>query len=240
MVGYKALATLDITPVLHDGIVIKPSTNVCNFSVIFDSELLMSDHVSSVTRTCFYHLRQLRFVRHSLTPDCAKMLVHAFVSSNENYCNSSLYGATAQITRRFQAIMNAAARLICGLKQSDHIMPAVKDELHWFPISQRVKYKIALLVYKCLHGIGPAYLIDYCTALTLADRHHQLRSVTRGDLILPPTRTKRIGLRSFHFSGPAVWNSVPMYIRDVNLTLHQFKQILKHYLFCIAYDITYS
>ena len=136
--------------------------------------------------------------------------------------------------------MNVAACLICGLKRFNHIMPAVRDELHWLPISQRVDYKVGLLVYKCLHGIGPAYLTDYCTALTVVDRYHQLLSVTMGDLIFPWTRTKRIGLRSFHSFGPAVWNSLPMYFRDVNLTLPQFKQLLKHYLFCVAYDITYN
>ena len=213
---------------------------VHNLGVIFYSELSMSEHVSSITRSFFYHLRQLRFVRHSLTHDCAKMLVHAFVCSKVDYSNSLLYGATAQVTCRFQAVMNAAARLICGLKRFDHIMPAVRDELHWLPISQRVDYKVALLVYKCLLGIGPAYLTDYCTALTVADRHHQLSSVTKGDLILPRTRTKRIGLQSFHSSSPALWKSLQMYIRDINLTLPQFKQPLKHYLFCIAYDITYN
>ena len=102
-----------------------------------------------------------------------------------DHCNSLLYGAIAQVTRRSQAVMNAAACLICGLKLFNHIMPAMRDELHWLPISQRVDFKVALLCYKRLHGTGLAYLTDYCTALTVADRHHQLRSVTRGDLILP-------------------------------------------------------
>ena len=168
------------------------------------------------------------------------MLVHTFVSSKVNYSNSLLYSATAQVTRRLQAVMKAAARLICGFKRFDHIMPAVRDELHWLLVSQRVDYKVVLLVYKCLHGIGPAYLTDYCTALTVADCHHQLRSVTRGDLILPRTRTKRIGPRNFHSFGPAVWNSLPMYTRDSNLTLPHFKQHFKHYIFCIAYGITNS
>ena len=134
----QRLATLDITPFrLHDGTegtVIKPSTSVRNFGVIFDSELSMSEHVCSVTRTCFYHLRLLRFVRNSLKPDCAKMLVHAFVSSKVDYCNSLLYGATAQVTRRLQAVMNAAARLISGFKRFNHIMPAVRDELQRLPV----------------------------------------------------------------------------------------------------------
>ena len=83
----------------------------------------------------------------------------------------------------------------------------------------------------CLHGPGAAYLTDYCTALIVADRHYQLRSVTRGDLILPRTITQHIGLRTFHSSGPVLWNLLPMYIRDVNLTLPRFKQHLKHYLY---------
>jgi hypothetical protein len=112
----QRLATLNIAPVcLHDGTVIKPSSSVRSLGVILDSELSMAEHVNSVTRMCFYHLRQLRFVRHSLTPDCAKMLVHAFISSKVDYCNSLLYGATAQVTRRLQAVMHASARMICGL-----------------------------------------------------------------------------------------------------------------------------
>ena len=127
----QRLATLDITPVrLHEGTVIKPSTSVRNLGVIFDSELSMLEHVSSVTRAYFYHLQQLRFVRYSLIPDCAKMLVHAFFSSKVDYRNSLLYSATAQVTRRLQVVMNAVARLIGGLKRFDHIMPAVKDKLH--------------------------------------------------------------------------------------------------------------
>jgi hypothetical protein len=92
-------------------------------------------------------------------------------------------------------------------------------------------------VYKCLHGTGPVYLNECCTAVTAAVRHHHLRSVTRGDLLDPRTNTRRYGMRSFRSSGPAVWNSLPYYIRDCNLTLDQFKQILKQHLFCIAYDI---
>ena len=30
--------------------------------------------------------------------------------------------------------------------------------LHWLPISYRIQYKILLLVYKCLNGMGPDYL----------------------------------------------------------------------------------
>jgi hypothetical protein len=41
------------------------------------------------------------------------------------------------------------------------------------------------------------------------------------------TRTRRYEPRSFRSSGPAVWNSLPLYIRDYNLSMEQFKQHLK-------------
>ena len=49
------LAAIHIAPLhLHDGTVIAPSINVYNLRAIFDCEMTMSDHVNSVTHTCFY------------------------------------------------------------------------------------------------------------------------------------------------------------------------------------------
>ena len=52
------------------------STTVSDLGVLIDRQLSMADHVSSLCRSCFFQLRQLRLVRSSLTPDAAKMLVH--------------------------------------------------------------------------------------------------------------------------------------------------------------------
>ena len=50
------LATFDtLAPLrLHDGTLVTPSTSVPNLGVIFDNELLLVNHVNSVTRSCFY------------------------------------------------------------------------------------------------------------------------------------------------------------------------------------------
>ena len=135
-----------------------------------------------------------------------------------------------------QAVLNAAARLVCGLGRVDHITPAMRNDLPWLPVRQRIEYKIALLVYKCLHGAAPLYLSDYCAAITETNRQHNLRSISRGDLLQPRTWTHRLDPRSFRSSGPSVWNSLPVTVRDNSLTLGQFKQHLKHHLFCAACD----
>ena len=222
--------------VRHDGTMVTPATSVRNLGVVFDNELTMVQHVNAVTSSCFYQLRQLRFVRRSLSLETAKLFVHAFISSRIDYCNSIVYGASGHVTRKLQSVLHAAARLITGLRRFDHITPVLRDDLHWLPVEQRIEYKIALLVYKCLHAAGPQYLREHCTSLCVDTLYHHLRSVSRGDLHYPRTTTRRFGPRSFRLSGPVIWNSIPHNIRN-SPTLSQFKQLLKHYLFCKGYNI---
>jgi len=40
------------------------------------------------------------------------------------------------------------------------------DTLHWLEFPQRITYKLALLVYKCLHGLAPEYLTTACVLLS--------------------------------------------------------------------------
>ena len=231
----QQLAHLNITPLhLHDGTIVVPSTDVRSLGFVFDSQLSMTDHVNRFTRACFYQLRQLRFIRDSLTDDAAKMLVHALVSSRVDYYNSLLFGAPTHVLRKLQYVLSASARLITRGRRSDHITPVLRD-LHWLSVAQRIDYKLALLVYKCLHDAGPSYLTAYCTALSTVNRHDDLRSAARGDLAQPRTRTRRLGTRSFCLSGPSVWNSLPPAKREHRLTLNQFKALLKQHLFNIAY-----
>ena len=39
-------------------------------------------------------------------------------------------------------------------------------DLHWFDVPERVKYKLATMVYNCLHGKAPLYLTDCCTPIS--------------------------------------------------------------------------
>ena len=80
-----------------------------------------------------------------------------------------MYGATTHVISSLQAVLNAVARLITGITRIKHITPVLRDVLHWLPVRQRITYKIALLVYKCLHGIGLAYLSEWCTLLSASN-----------------------------------------------------------------------
>ena len=210
---------------------IKSLTSAKNLGVTFDNELGMDLHVNNITRSCFYQLRQLRSIRRSLSTDAAKTLVHSRISSRVDYCNSIFYGATNIVVGRLQSVLNAAARL---QKKFDRITPVQRDELHWLPIRQRIDFKIAVLVHNALHGRGPTYSRTCNPVREVGARAH-LRSAARGDLIVPRSKTRRFGPRSFRVSGPVVWNSLPEDIRSPELSLDRFKSMLKTHLFRQAY-----
>ena len=69
--------------------------------------------------------------------------------------------------------------------------------------------------------------------MNLVEVYHpprMLRSSTDNKLAIPNTRLKRFGERAFHYSGPAIWNTIPSFIRQA-ATLSQFKKRLKTHLF---------
>jgi len=132
------------------------SSTVHDLGFLLDSQLTMKDDVSALCRSCFWQLRQLRLVRSSLTSDTAMTRVHAFISSRLDYCNSLLYGVGDGMLKKLQAVQNAAAQVVTGARKFDHIMPLL-CELHWLPVRQRIRYKLAMTVYKCLHRLAPKY-----------------------------------------------------------------------------------
>ena len=72
-------------------------------------------------------------------------------------------------------------------------------QLHWLDIRSRVRFKIGLLVFKCLHGLAPRYLrltASRCQYRSLAPPCVQPGSKSVFSIV-PRTRTKTIGPRGF-------------------------------------------
>jgi len=156
------------------------SSVVDDFGVLLDNELTMANHIVALSRSCFFHLRRLRSIKQSLTPDANKSLVHAFVSNRLDCCNSLLAGVSNQLLQRLQVVQNAAARLVTGARRSEHMSPILCD-LHWLPVRQQIIFKTAILAYKCQHGMAPGYPQVYCQPTsTVACR--RLRSADSGRL----------------------------------------------------------
>ena len=54
-------------------------------------------------------------------------LVHAFVSSRLDYCNSVLYSVSGRLLRKLQTVQNAAARVVTRSGKFDHITTVLNE-----------------------------------------------------------------------------------------------------------------
>jgi len=112
--------------------------------------------------------------------------VHVFVRNRLDYCNSLLYGVSDELLK-LQVIQNAAARVVTGARKFDHIT-LVLCELHWLPVRQRIRFKLAMIVYKCLHGLAPSYVADDCVLVSFVASRWHLRSADTRKLVVWRTR----------------------------------------------------
>ena len=187
----------------------------------------MPPHVNNVCKSAFYHLHTISRIRKYLsTQTTTEILVHAFVTSKLDHCNSLLHNVPKNVIKKLQSVQNAAARLITRFRKWDHITPVLFD-LHWLPVSERIKFKILLLTFKALHQQSLTYIQD------LIIRYLPSSSLGASfTLSLNPFsfNLKTYGSRAFSVLAPELWNKLPDDIRSCeNLSL--FKHKIKTHLF---------
>jgi len=143
-----------------------------------------------------------------------------------DYSNSVLASAPKTITDELQRVLNAAARLICTNKYDRGLSALLHDELHWLDIPQRVQYKLAVTVHRCLQNQALTYLTDYCVPVSDIAGRRQLRSASCHQLTVPCVCCRIFGCCSFTSAGPTVWNSLPN-LRNPAVGPDQFRRSLK-------------
>ena len=131
-------------------------------------------------------------IRKYLTNETAAQIIHSFVTSKLDYCNSLLYGLPQNSLERLKKVQNTAVRIITTCRIQDNITPHLKS-LHWLPIHLRIDFKINLLTFKSLNGLAPDYLREL---LQYRKTVKSLRSETKKLLDKPKTRMHYLLRRS--------------------------------------------
>jgi len=107
--------------------------------------------------------------------------------------------------------------------------PLLRD-LHWLRVPQRVEYKLAVLVYRCLHDLAPAYLSNVIRCVADISSRRRLRSSSTSALVVPAMCRSTVGDRAFHVATSRIWNRLPPRTTSAP-SLQTFKKRLKSFLF---------
>ncbi len=189
----------------------------------------MRSHVAKTVSACFAVLRQLRSVRRSISRSVLQSLVTSLVLSKLDYGNATLAGIPSYLVKRLQSVLNAAARLIFSSSRFDHVTPLL-HQLHWLKVPERIDFKLAVLAFKCLHGLAPLYLADDFCRLADIETRQRLRSASSSSLVVRRMRLSTIGDRAFPVAAARVWNSLPQHVTSSS-SVTVFRSRLKSYLF---------
>ncbi|KAF7237088.1 Stomatin-like protein 1, partial [Varanus komodoensis] len=98
-------------------------------------------------------------LRPYLESHCLAVAIHALVTSQLDYCNVLSMRLPLKTVQILQLVQNRAARLLTGTGHYSHIMP-VLCQCHWLAIEVQAQFKVLVLTYKALSGLGPGYLKD--------------------------------------------------------------------------------
>ena len=138
---------------------------------------------------------------HGLTTATVSSWVHPILSSN--------------LSRKFTCFLGTPS-------------PPLLKKLHWLPISERIKYKVACMCFSAINGSGPAYLSELLHVYTPS--HTLCSSSDTRMLEIQQYKCKTHGFHTFSCFGPPIRNSLPQDLRHCS-TLLSFKAKLKTFLF---------
>ena len=93
--------------------------------------------------------------------------------------------------------MKASARLVFRLPSYASVTQLMHNRLHWLDVPQRIKYKLCVLTFKCIHKSDSGYLSRHCTSVSSLPGRSQLRSAAAGQLVVPFSKTKTLGAKGF-------------------------------------------
>ena len=213
---------------------IKLNSKVRDLGVVLDENLLSKNQIMSSKRKAIGGLINIAKISPYIDKNLRTQLVHSLVLSQLDFCNSLYYGLPNSDLNTFQMIINSAARVIECLPRFSRVsITPICIQLHFLPLKARIIYKICLLAYKAIKFGAPKYLSEllkpYVTTSEL-----ELRSTGR---LAEPFLCRAVSVRrSFEYSAPRLFNSLPNSVKE-QTSVNGFKSKLKTYLFSVAYDM---
>ena len=138
------------------------------------------------------------------------MIMHAFITSQIDHCNSLMNGLPDNVIRKLQRVQNTAVRLVFNLRKYDSIIPELVT-LHWLPVKYRIELKTPLIIFKGLHVKAPSYIQEMIAPSK--SRKYSMRSNEACALKVPKFKHDIFGMRAFAVCGPLAWICLPKEIR---------------------------
>ena len=216
------------------GNVLVPSSSAVNLGVTFDSTMCMDKYINVIVSKGYFKLNNFWGNADKLTYDLKLQLVTTYILPLIDYCNIIFLASSKSNVGKLQKLLNSSIRFIFNLtgKRYRYSITPYMKKLHLLPVEFRIKYKISLTVYKCLHDLAPDYLKSLIQPKVMYSHLRSSNDVYSLQTIVPNTK---YGESTFSFAAPMLWNELPQDIK-LSPSVESFKKRLKTHYFTEYYE----
>ena len=191
--------------------------------IVIDDHLSWAPHIDYLCSTISSKILLLRHISICVPQNIQKIFYQSYIQPLLDYGCNTWGVSTAANIERLSKLQKRAARIIL---RADFMTPStiMFERLEWLSVPKRLMYNKAVLTYKALNNLAPAYISGLLKPVS--ETHtRSLRSSENGLLSVPISRTALYD-RSFSYSASKLWNALPQSIRT-KPSLKSFKTSLK-------------
>ena len=180
---------------------IKLANSVRNLGIHWDSKMKNTIHCNKLSLSLYVTIKNITKIRPYLDIDMTWTIIQGLILWRLDYCNSTLAGMSGKNMEKLERIQSMSWHIMQCLQKYNHISRPLKD-LHWLKVPQRINFKLATLMFKCMQGTVPSYLMDLvitphsCPLRSISGIviHHQMYCIhlSQGGIQLCGSKTKEL------------------------------------------------
>ena len=188
-----------------NGISLKRVNSSKCLGVEIDEFLTWDAHISSVSKKVSSGIGVIKKIKPIVPTSNLLSLYQSIVEPYLDYCSVVWDDISDQLTDKLQKLQNRAARVITG---ADYRTPSsvLLNKNGWSSLKEKRNKQKALMMFKIMNGMTPAYLEDILTR-NIGRSVYNLR-ISRRNLALPAVKTDYYR-NSFAYTGAKIWNALP-------------------------------
>ena len=186
-----------------------------------DPTMSFHSHIDHLISKANKRIGLIKQSRKFLGEKCSLILYKSLVLPVIDYGDLLYRKSSAYKLNALQILQNKFCRI---LLRTGIETPTIElhNALKLMKLECRRTFHFAVFVLKSVKGLHPAYISDKLV-VPYEDRALMTRASTRGDLMVPPLLL-HISEASFSYSGPELWNSLPLVLREAT-NLDEFKNL---------------
>ena len=179
-----------------DSTCIKFTDSIKHLGFHLDNLLNLNLQINNLVSSCYLYLRHIRSIRKYITQDNCAQLIHSFITSRLDYCNSLYIGLPKNLIAKLQKVQNAAVRVVVNKRKCQSVQNDL-IELHWLNIEKRIVFKALLIIFNCLNGTAPIVLSMLLSTKSNDDLSTHYRKLKVNFYV-----ATKLGHKSFAFYAP--------------------------------------